>query len=251
MSSGLSAVIITRNEEADIRRCLESLHGVADEVIVVDSGSSDRTEEYCLAHGTRFVPHEWAGYAAQKNFANSLAAHRFILSIDADEALSAELRASILRQKERGFGGLYSMNRRTSYCGRWIYHCGWYPDVKVRLFEADRAHWTGDFVHETLDYDAGAVVTHLDGDLLHYSYSSVYEHRQRTEHYAELGARALAARGETGSWIKGILSGAAKFVRMYFLKRGILDGRIGLTICSISAYGAYLKYRKLASQSRH
>ena len=167
----ISAVIITHNEERNIGRCLESLRGVADEVIVVDSGSTDATEAICVAAGARFVRHDWEGYSGQKNYANGLASHPWLLSIDADEALSPQLRESILRLKEKGFDAetVYSMNRLTNYCGRWIRHCGWYPDACVRLWHTGVATWDG-LVHEELRYSTNVRHAKVEGDLWHYSY---------------------------------------------------------------------------------
>lgn len=142
---GISAVIITQNEERNIVRCLRSLQGIADEVVVVDSGSTDQTESLCRAAGARFISHPWESYSAQKNFADSQATQPWTLSLDADEALSPALRQSLLQLKQRGMdcGTAYAFNRLSNYCGSWIKHCGWYPDRKTRLWPTGAAEWDG------------------------------------------------------------------------------------------------------------
>ncbi len=241
----ISAVIITLNEERNIGRCLDSLDGVADEVIVVDSFSTDKTGEICIERGTQFVQKAWEGYSNAKNYANTLAGHEYILSIDADEVLSEDLRNSITTEKERGLNGVYCFNRRTNYCGRWIKYCGWYPDVKTRLFPAEIARWEGDYVHESLRLDGEPASTHLQGDILHYSFYTIDEHYERVERYSHLKAEELLAGNRRGTKLIGIISAVSRFVRMYFFKLGILDGRAGYRICTISASAAYHKYRKL------
>ncbi|MCK4772163.1 MAG: glycosyltransferase family 2 protein [Candidatus Latescibacteria bacterium] len=241
----ISAVIITLNEERNIGRCIDSLRDVADEVIVVDSFSTDKTGEICKSKGVHFIQKEWEGYSKTKNYANQQASFEYILSLDADEALSEELINSIKREKEKELDGIYCFNRLTNYCGKWIKHCGWYPDVKTRLFPKNIAAWEGDYVHEEIKFIGESISTHLKGDLLHYPYYSIGEHYERVEKYSLLGARKLLDKNKGGFRFKGIFSAISRFVRMYFLKLGILDGRAGYRICRISAYAAYLKYVKL------
>ncbi len=249
MNETVSAVIIANNEERNIRRCIESLAGVVDEVVVVDSGSTDRTEEICRSLGARWMPHAWAGYAAQKNFANQQATGRWILSLDADEALSEQLQRSIADARAAGLSGAFSFNRLTNYCGRWIHHCGWYPDTKVRLFPKESARWIGPHVHEELEFDAALRVHHLAGDLLHYSYYTPSDHLRRTEEYALLGARALHDRGRRGSLARAALSAVVKFLRMYFFQLGVLEGTAGIRLCAISAWGTWRKHIILRSMN--
>lgn len=244
MNQKLSAIIITLNEEKNIGRCLDSLQGVADEIIVVDSGSTDNTEQICLEHGIRFLQHTWEGYSAQKNFANSLANYGYILSIDADEALSPALQASIKSAKVN-LKGIYRFNRFTNYCGKWIRHGGWYPDKKVRIFPKEGSRWRGDFVHESLVFDSSMPTTHLAGDLLHYSYYSRPEHVERVKIYASLKAEYLFQKGNRGWWIGGIAGAIAKFISLYILKLGFLDGQAGWQIATISAYGVWYRNKKL------
>lgn len=243
----LSAVIITRNEERNIARCLASLRGVADEVVVVDSHSTDATQRICEEMGVRFLQREWDGYSPQRNFAVDAATHDWILAIDADEELSPQLRESILEVKAEGGHMNFTFNRKTNYCGQWINHSGWYPDTKFRLFDRHECRWHG-IVHETLTQPKSGI-RHLQGDLLHYSYSTIAEHIDRTDRYATLAAQELLAQGKSPSLLKMLFSPVLKFIRFYAVGMGFLDGRYGLVIAWVSAKGTYLKYvrhRKLA-----
>lgn len=242
----LSIVTITLNEARNIKRCLDSVVPVADEIIVVDSFSTDETEALCQPYEhLRFVKHEWEGYVKQKNYANNLASCDLILSIDADEALSEELAQSIQTIKnQRIENKAYSMNRRMNYCGKWIRHGGWYPDVKVRVFGRGKAEWTGKKVHETLSLAQNTEIEHLKGDLLHYSFYTPEEHRRQMEKYAILSAEEMVERGKHPSVLSAYLHAGWKFLRDYFFKAGFLDGSEGLTICKTNAYGVWYKYQK-------
>jgi glycosyltransferase involved in cell wall biosynthesis len=241
----LSAVIITYNEERNIGRCLDALAGLADEVVILDSFSTDNTEQICREKGARFEQHAFDTYYAQKNRALDLATFPIVLSLDADEVPDETLRASILAAKANWRHDGYEMNRLTNYCGQWIRHSGWYPDRKLRLFDRRKARWAAKHPHEYVEMAPGGSIGRLEGDLLHYSYYTVQEHIERTRKYADMAARALHAAGKRSSWLKVIVSPAFKFVRNYFLKRGFLDGRAGWTICKIAAWETYLKYRTL------
>ena len=246
----ITAVIITQNEERNIGRCIESLQGVADEVVVVDSGSTDGTEAICRAAGVHFEHHNWAGYSGQKNYANSLATHPWLLSIDADEALSPELRATLLRLKEVGLEKdvAYSVNRLNNYDGQWIHHCGWYPDARVRLWHKGIAEWDG-LVHEELRYTVPVRYQKLKGDLLHYSFSSFEDFSRRQTHYASLAARKAHEAGKKTSAIGVWLHPGWTFFRNYILKGGFLDGHNGYIICRMSAFYTFLKYAQLRELS--
>jgi glycosyltransferase involved in cell wall biosynthesis len=241
----ISATIITLNEERNIERCLRSLKNVADEIIVLDSNSTDRTEEICLGHNVRFVKRDWEGYSASKNYLNSLVIHDYILSMDADEAVDKELEQEILKVKVFDRPELYSLNRRTNYCGRWIKHSGWYPDVKTRLFPKDGCFWDGEFVHEELSYPKGSKIVQLNGHLAHYSYYSLKDHRERADKYSILTAQKMSKAGKTASTLKPFLSGFARFLTMYVIKAGFLDGRMGFKIAQISAQSNVFKYKEL------
>ncbi len=240
----ISAVIITNNEEKNIGRCLASLEGVVNEVIVIDSGSTDQTREICQSYGVTWVDQPWLGYGAQKNLGNSIAANPYILSLDAGEALSPELRAAIL-EVSPNLSGAYSMNRKTNYCGKWINHCGWYPDRKIRLFPHRKGQWNLANVHEELVFPQGFQITHISGDLLHYSYYTEAEHRQRQAHYVGLQANALLETdlkpGFWEFWVKP----AYTFFRIFIMRNGWLDGLAGWKIAKITAWGTRKRYEIL------
>jgi glycosyltransferase involved in cell wall biosynthesis len=241
----ISVVIITYNEEKNIGRCLDSVKGIADDVVVVDSHSTDRTRAICQEKGARFVEHAFEGHIEQKNWAITQALHPIILSLDADEALDDTLKASILEVKQNWKHDGYCMNRLTNYCGQWIHHCGWYPDTKLRLWDSRKGSWTGINPHDEYKLQAGSTTGMLKGDLLHYSYYTREDHYRQVNYFTDILAREYAKKGRKGAWYKMILNPAAKFLSDYFLKLGMLDGKAGFTISRISAYATWLKYAKL------
>lgn len=247
----LSAVIITYNEERNIGRCLDSLAGIVDEIIVVDSFSTDATEAICREKEVKFVKQQWPGYGAQKNAGNKLASHDYILSLDADEVLSVNLKKSILACRETEMQTAYAMNRLTNYCGHWIRHCGWYPDRKIRLFDRRKVQWNLELVHEELLMETGSSVGFLEGDLLHFSFHTKEDHLKQVEHYSSLVARQFFEKGKQASLIKMAISGPVRFLRDYFFRLGFLDGWAGYTVCRLSARAARLKYYKLRQLCRH
>lgn len=239
----ISATIVTLNEERNIARAIESLRCV-EEVVVVDSGSTDRTCEIAERLGARVIRNAWPGYAAQKDFAAAQAAHPWILSLDADEVVSEELEADILELKKEGprFDG-YSMPRMAQYLGRWILHGGWYPDRKVRLYRRDGAHWAGQYVHESVQVASGKVGT-LQGKLLHFTCDSLSSHLGTLDRYTSLAAQELNARGVTVPLHKLLVDPAWTLFRTYVLQRGFLDGPQGLAIAWMAALYTFLKYAK-------
>lgn len=245
----LSVVIITFNEERNIGRCLESIREIADDIVIVDSFSTDQTETICKKYPVNFVQRAWEGYSATKNFANGLAKHDWILSLDADEALSDELKESILVMKKGSVLQTCSFNRLTNYCGSWIRHCGWYPDVKLRIFDRRITFWKGD-IHEELVSNKPVDITHLKGDCLHYSYYGIEEHYKQAEKFSTLSAANMFGKGKRSSAIQANLRAAAKFLRNYIFKLGFLDGRKGYVVCRITAYETWQKYHKLAILSK-
>lgn len=247
----LSAVVITFNEAQNIRRCVESLDRVADEIVVLDAFSLDHTKEICQALQVRFVQREWKGYSEAKNYANRLVRGPYIISIDADEALSPGLRKSILAAKESGFeGDAYAMNRLNNYCGRWIRHGDWYPDRKVRIFRTGSAFWQGS-IHEKLILSPHARIIRLEGDLLHFAYSSTGEHSKKSLQYAFMVAREEIKRGASKNLAyHGLIKPMFHFLRSYVIKLGFLDGYYGFVLAAISAherYMRYINYRQLRS----
>lgn len=241
----ISAVIITYNEERNIERCLRSVQGVVDEIIVVDSFSTDNTEDICRKYEVRFFRHPFNGYRDQKNYALSLSSFDYILSLDADEALSDKLRLSILDIKENWHSDGYSFNRLNNYCGRWIHHTNWYPDRKIRLFDTRKAKWGGRNLHETIEMNQGCKVSVLDGDLLHWPYYSYEEHIEKINKYSTLGAQEYWVSGKKATPFSAVLHSGWVFFRSFFIKRGFLDGYSGFVISKLMAYEIFLKYIKL------
>jgi len=246
----ISVVIITLNEERNIGRCIQSVIDIADEVLVIDSLSADNTKQISESLGARVIEQSFLGHIEQKNFAKSQAAHDWVLSLDADEALSEQLKLSIKEQKASGLKGGYTMNRLTNYCGKWIKHSGWYPDVKLRLFRKDDGAWTGVNPHDRYELASKAKATHLKGDLLHYSFYSMEEHRAQIEKFSDISSQAKFNKGIRSNWAKVMVKTVAKFFKSYILKRGFLDGYYGWVIAAYSAYATYLKYSKLLQIQR-
>lgn len=246
----LSIVIITFNEERNISRCLESVKSIADEIVVLDSFSTDRTAEICRQHGVRFEQHKFDGHIEQKNLAVTFAKHDLILSLDADEAPDETLCSEIAKVKVNlQFDG-YTMNRLTNYCGQWIRHCGWYPDTKLRLFDRRKGAWTGRNPHDRYElHDKNALVKHLDGDILHYSYYTVEEHYRQADKFSTIAAQAAFQQGKSSNTLLAAIKCWAKFVRNYIINAGFLDGKYGFIICRISAYETWQKYAKLRDLS--
>jgi glycosyltransferase involved in cell wall biosynthesis len=243
----LSVAIITLNEERNIGRCLDSVHGLADEIVVIDSFSTDKTEEICNSFNARFETHPFGGYIQQKQYVLDRCMHDYVLMLDADEAISDTLHKSIAAEKENGFPEMaYEMNRLTNYCGQWIYHCGWYPDIKLRLFDKTKAIIGGQNPHDRVIPLSNAQKTkHLKGDLLHYSYYSIEEHYKQADRFANIAAKALAEKGKKSSVIYAGIKATAKFVRNYIIKAGFLDGLNGYIICKISAKETWWKYYRV------
>ena len=241
----ISAVIITLNEERNIARCLQSLQGVADEIIVMDSGSTDQTIAICRSYAARVYEQEWLGYGAQKNKANTFAQYPYILSLDADEALSDALRQRILEIKESPSADAYSMNRMTNYCGQWIKHCGWYPDKKIRLWKKGIGTWSLEKVHENLLIDSTVNVQHLFGNILHYTTYNISEHIAVVNKYTSYITEEYYAKKKKAMFLKILFAPLWSFIRDYIFKLGFLDGYYGFIVCKISAFATFLKYVKL------
>jgi len=240
----LSVVIITFNEERNIGRCIESVMEAADEIVVVDSFSTDNTRVICEKFGVKFIEHPFEGYIQQKNFALSQAEYKHQLSLDADEALSEELKNEILKIKANWQYEGYQMNRLANYCGKWIRHSGWYPDPKLRLYDSTQGKWEGIDPHDKFVMKLNSAVGFLKGDILHYTYYTIDEHIGQANKFSTIAAKELVSLGKQISLFQVIVNPVAKFIRNYILRLGFLDGFYGYIICRIAAYETFLKYTK-------
>jgi glycosyltransferase involved in cell wall biosynthesis len=253
MSQGIkiSVTIITLNEEKKIERCLQSVRPVADEIVVVDSFSDDGTESICLRYGARFIKNPFSGYIAQKNFAVEQATYDHVLSLDADEALSDALRSSILKVKTNwGDCDGYAANRLNNYCGKWIRHCGWYPDRKIRLWDRRKAVWGGTDPHDIVQINSHRVIK-LKGDILHFAYFTVDEHLLQMHRFGVIAARAKYAEGKKSIFvIHVLLNPIFKFLKKYFLQLGFLDGYYGFVFCAAASSLNFFKYLRLYEYNR-
>lgn len=248
----LSVVIITFNEKANIARCLQALGDVADEILVVDSYSTDQTVAICQLHGARVIQNTFAGYVEQKNFATSQAKFNYVLQLDADEVLTDELRRSIHAVKRNWQHAAYSLARLTNYCGTWVRHGGWYPDRKLRLYDRRLGRWEGLLLHEHYEVQPGHSTGQLAGEALHYSYASVAQHVAQLNKFTSITAQELALKGKTRvTLFHLLLKPWWKFFNGYVLRLGFLDGFAGLSIASISAWGVFLKFAKLKTGTQN
>lgn len=238
----LAGVVITRNEEKNITRCLKSL-GFCDEIIVVDAESTDLTREICSQTKAKFFTRPWTNYSDQKNHAVSLTTADWILSVDADEEVSVDLQQEILSCIQSSNFSAYSIPRKTVHSGRWIRWGGWYPNRLVRLFRKAEGRWEGADVHEY--WKTTGRVGAISSDLIHYSFDSIYDQIDRNNRYSSLGANALRKANEKFSLVKLLFKPLSKFVETYFLKLGFLDGYLGFMIAVSAAYSVFLKWAKL------
>ncbi len=241
----LSVVIITYNEERNIRRCLDSVRDLASEILIVDSGSSDSTVSICREFGARIIEQPFLGYIEQKNFALDQASYDWVLSLDADEALSETLADAIHSLLPATETVAYQMNRMAQYNGKWIRHGTWYPDAKVRLFNRHTARWGGVNPHDRIELKEGGKPIKLNGDLLHYPFISTDEHLSQMNRYTTIQAEALYAKGKRSGWSRIIFNPCIAFVSGYFFKAGFLDGAEGLLIARSVAFFTLVKYMKL------
>ncbi len=241
----ISVVIITFNEEKNIARCIKSVQDIANEIIVLDSFSTDKTKEICSSFKVNFVQHKFDGHIQQKNRAAELANFNLILSLDADEALSDELKKSILKIKENPQFDGYYFNRLTNYCGKWIYHCGWYPDKKLRLWKKGKAKWGGINPHDRIILKENSTKKYLKGDLLHYSYYSIEQHIEQINKFTKIGAQSAFSKKKKANIFIIYFKSKWKFISAFFFRLGFLDGYYGYVICRLSAQATFIKYIKL------
>ncbi len=252
----ISVVIITYNEERIIARCLEAVKSIADEILIVDSFSSDKTVEICKQNGAKVIQRKFDGYRSQKDFACKSSKHLWILSLDADEVLSKELILSLKRWKNKMSKSEdfhpsqsqpvgYFINRITEYCGKWVRHGGWYPDRKLRFYHRDFGHWSGRNVHEFVEIKSGFSTNRLKGDLLHFSINEPADLLRKLYTYSELGARYMSKEGRRTTTLEAISRSAFRYLRQTVFQFGFLDGRLGLKLAKENARSTYWKYRRL------
>ncbi|NQY66322.1 MAG: glycosyltransferase family 2 protein [Flavobacteriales bacterium] len=239
----LSVVIITYNEERNIERCIDSVINIADEILIIDSFSTDKTKEICEAKGVRFLQNKFEGHIEQKNFAWTQTEFDHILSIDADEAVTPMLRKSIAEVKNYWTEEGYEINRLNNYCGTWIKTCGWYPDTKLRLFKKWKGCWQGTNPHDSFKLHDNKKAGWLQGDLLHYTYHTVEDHKERIQYFAQIAAKEIIKKGKRTHTLKLILNPLSKFFKSYIVKLGFMDGYKGFLISFYAAKGTYLKYK--------
>jgi len=247
----LSAIVITMNEEKRIGACLESLAGLADEIVVLDSGSQDKTLDIARKYTDKvFISDDWPGFGKQKQSAQAYTSGDWIISIDADEVVSPELSRSIkeaVRKDDRSL--VYALARTTWFFGSFIRHSGWYPDYVIRLFPKDRTGFDDALVHEKVLVPEGIQQKTLTGDLYHFTFTSMEQWLVKTAYFARLWADERAAKGKKSSLIQAVSHALAYFVKTYFFKRGFLDGRPGFLLAVLGAYSRLIKYADLWSRS--
>ena len=238
----LSVIIITKNEAANIRACLESV-AWADEIIVVDSGSSDATVDICHELGAQVHAHDWPGFGIQKNRALSYATHEWVFAIDADERVTPDLQAQLIKAMEDDSKDGFYLPRLSQFCGKFIRHSGWYPDYVLRLFRKSKGRFSDDMVHERVILKGNA--GRLSSPLLHYSYLNETDVQRKTGQYAKAGAMQMLKNGKTASFADAPLRAGWAFIRTYFLRLGFLDGIAGFNIALMNFRTTYLKYQQL------
>lgn len=241
----LSGVIITFNEERNIERCLQSLTTVVDEIIVVDSFSTDNTKHICASYNVTFIEQSFLGYIEQKNFALKQATYDYIVSLDGDEALSKELQQSILKLKSNWQFDGYFCNRFNNFCGQWIKYSDWYPNKKLRVFDRRVAEWKGINPHDEIILNGNRKAGKLQGDILHWTYQTYKEFNDKTEYFSTIAAQAYCDKGKKAPWYKTIWNPFWAFFKAYFLRLGFLDGKNGFIISVQTGNITYLKYSKL------
>ena len=242
----LSGVVITYNEAKNIKRCLKSLIPVVDEIVVVDSYSTDETKVICKKYGVVFIEQEFLGYIEQKNYALQKASFDYVVSLDGDEALSETLQQSIINLKSNWQFSGYYCNRFNNFCGQWIKHSDWYPNKKLRVLDRRQAQWKGINPHDRIELnDSKAKIGYLKGDILHWTYQSYSEFNQKTEYFSTIAAKAYFDLGKKSSVWKIIFRPLWAFFKAYVLRLGFLDGLNGFVICVQTYNITFLKYTKL------
>ena len=247
----ISGIVIAYNEEKKIARCIQSLQRVCDEVLIIDSFSSDSTVEICKNLGARVQQRKFTNHIEQKNFALDQAHHHCCLSLDADECLDEEAIAAILTLEEKDFSTSFTFNRLNNYMGKWIRHGNWYPDRKLRLWDRRHGRWGGFNPHDHVCLQEARTTHHLPGNILHYTVDSLQTHLNQLNFFTEIAAQELHQQGRSTKIKDLLLRPKFRFFRDYLLKRGFLDGWAGFMIATISAFGVFLKYAKLHRLSKN
>lgn len=247
----LSVVIITYNEEKNIGRCLESVQSVADEILIVDSFSTDQTKQVSEMYNVKFIQHPFEGHIQQKNYAASQASYDYVLSLDADETLSKDLQASILKEKMIFSKDGYFMNRMTSYLGKWIRHGSWYPDRKMRLWNRHKGKWGGQNPHDKFELFGGNTAGYLKGDILHYTYNSIEEHVAQFDKFTTISATQMQKEGKRATYVHIFFSPIVSFIKGFFIRLGFLDGFYGIVLCIVNSFATFIKYVKLRELNKN
>ena len=247
----LSVVIITLNEEMQIGRCIDSVQEIADEILIIDSFSTDNTQKVAIEKGVRFIQNKFEGHIQQKNYGIEKASHNYIFSLDADELLDEKAQSEILRIKSDWSHDSYTLKRLTNYCGKWIKHCGWYPDKKNRVFDRRKAKWGGINPHDKIVVQGNATNKEIHGNILHYSFDSISSHAKTANSFSEIASYEAFKNGKKINFILHVLMNPLfTFIKKYFFQLGILDGYYGFVICVLSAHSNFLKYIKIWHLSR-
>lgn len=242
MQMSLSVILITKNEAGNIRECLTSVSW-ADEIIVVDSGSTDGTPQIAQEMGAKVYSHDWPGFGPQKNRALSYASKDWVFSIDADERVTPEQRAELESAMQQGTADGYFCPRLSQFCGTFIHHSGWYPDYVLRLFKRGKGRFSDSLVHESIILEGRSAKLKIA--LLHYSYLTMADVERKVEHYSDAAARQMFQAGKRTNRIRAISSGTWAFIRTYVVRLGVLDGSAGFQIALMNMRTTYLKYCKL------
>ena len=248
----LSVAMIVKNESQDLAQCLETVKDWVDEIIILDSGSSDNTKEIALSYGAKFYENtDWQGFGKQRQLAQQYVTGDYVLWLDADERVTQELRQAIQQAVSSDKkNAVYQIGRLSEVFGRQIRHSGWYPDYVVRLYRTEFAQYGDELVHEKVHYPKDAQVIKLKGDLLHFTYKDIHHYLVKSASYAKAWAEQKARAGKKATLFQGVTHGIGCFVKMYLLKAGFLDGKQGFLLAVLSAHSAFVKYADLWNRSR-
>ena len=248
----LSVAMIVKNESQDLAQCLETVKDWVDEIIILDSGSSDNTKEIALSYGAKFYENtDWQGFGKQRQLAQQYVTGDYVLWLDADERVTQELRQAIQQAVSSDKkNAVYQIGRLSEVFGRQIRHSGWYPDYVVRLYRTEFAQYGDELVHEKVHYPKNAQVIKLKGDLLHFTYKDIHHYLVKSASYAKAWAEQKARAGKKATLFQGVTHGIGCFVKMYLLKAGFLDGKQGFLLAVLSAHSAFVKYADLWNRSR-